>query len=60
VKEAKKNRVFGKFVTASGKSANAFHIRLANNQNFNLAPSSAVAPQEAQFIIKTIGAGGGE
>jgi serine/threonine protein kinase len=56
VKEAKKNRVFGKFVSSSGKSANAFHVKLANT-NFNLAPSSAVPGQEVEFIVKAIGAG---
>jgi hypothetical protein len=60
VKEAKKNKFFGKIFSASGKSAHAFHIHLANNQNLNLAPSSGVPGPEVDFIVKAIGTGGGE
>lgn len=57
VKEAKKNKFFGKFLSASGKSAHAFHIRLMSNQLFNFAPSSGVPGPEADFIVKALGAG---
>ena len=57
VKEAKKNKFFGKIFSASGKSAHAFHVHLMNNQNLNLAPSSAVPGPETDFIIKAIATG---
>jgi serine/threonine protein kinase len=60
VKEAKKNKFFGKIFSASGKSAHAFHVHLMNNQNLNLAPSSGVPGPETDFIVKAIGAGAGE
>jgi hypothetical protein len=57
VKEAKKNKFFGKIFSASGKSAHAFHVHLMNNQNLNLAPSSAVPGPETDFILKAIATG---
>ena len=57
VKEAKKNKFFGKIFSASGKSAHAFHVHLASNQNMNLAPSSGVPGPETDFIVKAIATG---
>ena len=54
VKEAKKNRVFGRILSAQGKSLHAFHIRLMNNQNFNFGPSTPTPGPESDFIVKVI------
>jgi serine/threonine protein kinase len=55
IKEAKKNRVFGRILSAQGKSLHAFHVRLMSGQNFNFGPSSQTPGPEADFILKSIG-----
>jgi serine/threonine protein kinase len=55
IKEAKRNKVFGRILSASGKSMHAFHIRLANHQNFNFAPTSSAPKAEADFIVSVAG-----
>jgi serine/threonine protein kinase len=55
IKEAKKNRVFGRILSAQGKSLHAFHVRLLSGQNFNFGPSSGTPGPETDFILKSIG-----
>ena len=55
IKEAKRNKVFGRILSASGKSMHAFHIRLASHQNFNFAPTSSAPKAEADFIVSVAG-----
>ena len=57
VKEAKKNRLMGKFLSAQGKSIHAFHVRLMNNHNFNFGPSSETPGPESEFIVKVLETG---
>jgi len=57
VKEAKKNRLMGKFLSAQGKSLHAFHLRLLNNHNFNFGPSSETPGPESDFIVRVIETG---
>ena len=54
VREAKKNKLFGRILSAQGKSLQAFHVRLMNNQNFNFGPSTPTPGPEADFIVKSI------
>jgi hypothetical protein len=56
IKETKRNKVFGRILSASGKSMHAFHIRLAtSHQNFNFAPTSSAPKAEADFIVSVAG-----
>jgi serine/threonine protein kinase len=52
VKEAKKNKAG---MVKLGKGRHAFHIRLANDANYNFEPGSQSPGEEVDFILKVIG-----
>ncbi len=56
IREVRKNRV--NFIGGIGRGkidVHPFHIRLANGQNYNLAPTSRVAEAERELIMSLIG-----
>lgn len=52
VKEAKKNKTG---LIKAGKGRHAFHIRLADGQNYNFEPGSQDPGEEVDFILSVIG-----
>jgi tetratricopeptide (TPR) repeat protein len=52
VQEAKRNKTG---IVRLGKGHQAFHIRLASGDNYNLEPSSYDPAEEVDFILATIG-----
>jgi hypothetical protein len=52
VTEAKKNRAGALKI---GRARHAFHIKLANGQNYNFEPGSQDPGEEVDFILSIIG-----
>lgn len=57
IREIRKNRPFTIGIRQKPVDLHAFHIRLANGQNYNLAPSSRSSEGERELIFTLLGEG---